>query len=340
MYSGHSTQKRLIFTLGNNILAVNTTITSTSRFSNTKSFTFGSHQSFPLRYGWIEKFCLGIQNKYGNNTFEKEELRPEVLSQNYGLGNNMAKSLRFWLKICGIVNDNPNSKEKPSITDFGIKIFGPNGFDPYLEKKETIWHLHYNIISNQKNMTTWGWFFNFFNKQSFDRQQLVNEITDATSIEHKEYSENNIKRDVDCFVRSYIAPSPQSVYTAEDVLECPLTELNLIRKVYGNALNAKRDFQDGIPDELFLRSIDNLRNNLGITANTITVETLLNSPYSPGANFLLSREALTEKLENISNISENSIELDQSSGLAQIIIKDDKFKNIYENYQSHERAVA
>ena len=340
MYSGHIAQKCTESILGNNILAVNSTITSTSRFSNTKSFTFGSHQSFPLRYGWIEKFCLGIQNKYGNNPFEKEELRPEVLSQNYGLGNNMAKSLRFWLKFCGIVNDNPNSKEKPSITDFGIKIFGPNGFDPYLEKKETIWHLHYNIISNQKNMTTWSWFFNFFNKQSFDRQQLVNEILDASSVGNKEFSENNVKRDVDCFVRSYVAPNSSSVYTAEDVLECPLTELNLIRKVYGNALNAKRDFQDSIPNELFLRSIDNLREFQGITANTITVETLLNSPYSPGNNFLLSREALTEKLENISVISENSIELDQSSGLAQIIIKDDKFKNIYENYQFHQKAVA
>ena len=109
MYSGLSTQKCTESILGNNILAVNSTITSTSRFSNIKSFSFGSHQSFPLRYGWIEKFCLGIQTKYGNNPFEKEELRPEVLSQNYGLGNNMAKSLRFWLKFCGIINDNPNS---------------------------------------------------------------------------------------------------------------------------------------------------------------------------------------------------------------------------------------
>ena len=63
MYAGHYTQKRLIFTLGNNILAVNTTITSTSRFSKAKSFTFRSHQSFPLRYGRIEKFCLGIFDK-------------------------------------------------------------------------------------------------------------------------------------------------------------------------------------------------------------------------------------------------------------------------------------
>ena len=70
-------------------------------------------------------------------------------------------------------------------------------------------------------------------------------------------------------------------------------------------------------------SIHNLRKNLEISAKTITVESLLNSPYSPGCNFLLSRECLLEKLEKINEISHNSIELDQSSGLAQIIIKDD-----------------
>ena len=319
---------------------MNASITSTSSFLKPKSFSFGSHQSFPLRYGWIEKFCIGIIEKRGYDTFEKEDLRPEILSQKYGLGNNMAKSLRFWLKLCGIINDNPNSKEKPSLTDFGKNTFGPEGLDRFLEKKETIWHLHYNIISNKKNMSTWNWFYNFFGKQSFDRQQLVNEISEASSIDNKEFSEINIKRDVDCFVRSYVAPNSSSVYSAEDVLECPLTELNLIRKVYGNALNANRGFQERIPNELFLRSIDNLRASLGITANTITVETLLNSPFSPGTNFLLSREALTEKLENISEISENSMELDQSSGLAQIIIKDDRYKNIFESDKYDQKAVA
>ena len=335
-----SPRSALLFTHGINILDTISNITSTSRFSKAKSFTFGSHQSFPLRYGWIEKFCLGIFDKYGSEPFEKDELKPEILSQNYGLGNNMAKSLRFWLKICGIINDNPNSKEKPTLTHFGLKTFGPNGLDPYLEKKETIWHLHYNIISNKKNMSTWGWFFNFYGKQSFDRQQLVNEISEAASFDNKEFSENSIKRDVDCFVRSYLAPSSSSVFTAEDVLECPLTELNLLRKVYGNVLSANRGFQDRIPDELFLLSIENLRTSLDISANTITLETLLNSPFSPGSNFLLSRDALTEKLENISYMSQNSIELDQSSGLAQIVIKNDKYKDIFENYFSNKKAVA
>ena len=110
--------------------------------------------------------------------------------------------------------------------------------------------------------------------------------------------------------------------------------------MYGNILSANRGFQDRIPDELFLLSIENLRTSLDISANTITLETLLNSPFSPGSNFLLSRDALTEKLENISYMSQNSIELDQSSGLAQIVIKNDKYKDIFENYFSNKKAVA
>ena len=133
-----SPRSALLFTHGINILDTISNITSTSRFSKAKSFTFGSHQSFPLRYGWIEKFCLGIFDKYGSEPFEKDELKPEILSQNYGLGNNMAKSLRFWLKICGIINDNPNSKAKPTLTHFGLKTFGQNGLDPYLEKRNNL----------------------------------------------------------------------------------------------------------------------------------------------------------------------------------------------------------
>ena len=303
---------------------MNTTTASTQQILNNNSFSFGSHQSFPLRYGWIEKVCISLMQNYGNESFQKDELKPEILSQKYGLGNNMAKSLRFWLKACGITIDIPNSNKNPKFTDFAIKIFGPEGQDKYLEKKETIWRLHFNVVTNFKFSSTWFWFFNFYNKQSFDRQQLVSEILQTANTTNKTYTENSIKRDVDCFVRSYVATSSNDNFY-EDALDCPFIELNLIRKTFGNSLIAKRDSQDSIPEDLFLLSIHNLRKSLGMTTKTITVESLLNSPFSPGCNFLLSREAITTKLEDIDELSEGSIELDQSSGLAQIIIKDEKY---------------
>jgi hypothetical protein len=303
--------------------------TTTSSSSNNKSFSFGSHQSFPLRYGWIEKVCIDLMKNMDKNKpkyIHRDNLKPEYLCLEYGLGSNMAKSIRFWLKACGITIDKPNSKIEPKFTNFAYQTFGPNGTDQYLEKKETIWKLHYNLVTNSEFSSTWSWFFNEFRKQSFDRQQLVNDVFEASNSEKKTYTEANIKRDVDCFVRSYAGSASMSSNVAEDALECPFVELNLIRKSFGNTLVAKRSDQKSLPDNLFLLSIINLSKILH--SNTITVETLLNAPYSPGCIFLLNREYLIERLEEIHKISENSFVLDQSSGLAQIIVNKENFKNI------------
>ena len=41
-----------------------------------------------------------------------------------------------------------------------------DGDDKFLENKETIWRLHYNLVTNE-DVTTWFWFFNNFKKQTF-----------------------------------------------------------------------------------------------------------------------------------------------------------------------------
>ena len=317
-----------------------TTTFSLSKKKNT--FSFGSHQSFPLRYGWIEKFCINLMKVEPYNFISKEDLKPETLSLEYGLGNNMAKSIRFWLKACRITDDRPNSKKDPEFTDFAINVFAPNGRDIYLEKKETIWRLHYNLVTNQEFATTWFWFFNFFKKQTFDRQQLVNEIYAAASTENRSYTEANIKRDVDCFVRSYVGTSTNNSIQSEDALECPFVELNLIRKGFGNTLVANRGEQKSLPDDLFLFSIINLWLAQEGEPSTMTVETLLNEPFSPGCIFLLNRDSLVQRLEQIQTLSKEAIILDQSSGLAQIIIREkmlrENFKELFPNAISEDAA--
>ena len=317
-----------------------TTTFSLSKKKNT--FSFGSHQSFPLRYGWIEKFCINLMKVEPYNFISKEDLKPETLSLEYGLGNNMAKSIRFWLKACRITDDRPNSKKDPEFTDFAINVFAPNGSDIYLEKKETIWRLHYNLVTNQEFATTWFWFFNFFKKQTFDRQQLVNEIYAAASTENRSYTEANIKRDVDCFVRSYVGTSTNNSIQSEDALECPFVELNLIRKGFGNTLVANRGEQKSLPDDLFLFSIINLWLAQEGEPSTMTVETLLNEPFSPGCIFLLNRDSLVQRLEQIQTLSKEAIILDQSSGLAQIIIREkmlrENFKELFPNAISEDAA--
>ena len=42
-----------------------------------------------------------------------------------------------------------------------------------------------------------------------------------------------IKRDVECFVRTYVPKPVSKKFGFEDAIECPLTELGLIKSVGG-----------------------------------------------------------------------------------------------------------
>ena len=69
---------------------------------------------------------------------------------------------------------------------------------------------------------------------------------------------------------------------------------------------------------------------------------MLNDPFSPGSIFLLDRDNLVERLEQIESLSNGSIILDQSSGLAQIIINENKlmknFKELFPKINSKDAA--
>ena len=128
----------------------------------------------------------------------------------------------------------------------------------------------------------------------------------------------------------------------EEALECPFVELNLIRKGFGNTLVANRGERKSLPDDLFLYSIINLWVSQDSRSSTISVEALLNDPFSPGSIFLLDRDSLVERLEQIESLSNGSMILDQSSGLAQIIINENKlmknFKELFPTINSKDAA--
>ena len=84
-------------------------------------YRFKGHESFILREGWLNKGLFEI---------EKDA---KVFSENYGadelgVGPNMAKSIRYWLKTMNLTEDKP--KEGTKLTELGRIILTG---DPYLE---------------------------------------------------------------------------------------------------------------------------------------------------------------------------------------------------------------
>src|SRR5690348_462678 len=84
--------------------------------------SFGRHETFPLRFGWLTKgFQVWIDNP---DVFEQEDA--VVL---LGVGKNMVNAIRYWMIASQIAVQEGRSL-KP--TEFGSRIFSRDGWDPYL----------------------------------------------------------------------------------------------------------------------------------------------------------------------------------------------------------------
>ena len=90
---------------------------------NPAKTTFGRHETFPLRYGWLTKgFSAVRQNPV---IFSRPESAMIVL----GVGRNMVNAIQYWLRVTGVV-DFSEGAAKPTV--LGEVLLGTAG-DPYLE---------------------------------------------------------------------------------------------------------------------------------------------------------------------------------------------------------------
>ena len=95
----------------------------------TNKYVFSGHESFPCKTLWLKRgYDFVVQGKNFNS--------PEAVIE-LGVGKNMVASIRFWLRVFGICeNDQP--------TWLGNYFFNEtNGKDKYLEDLATLWLLHY-----------------------------------------------------------------------------------------------------------------------------------------------------------------------------------------------------
>ena len=99
------------------------------------------HETFTIREGWLDKGLKAVSDN------------GKVFSENYGadalgVGSNMAKAIRYWLKAGKFIEESP--KNGANLTDIA-KIIKDN--DEYLEDSFALWIYHINLVFN-KDMAT------------------------------------------------------------------------------------------------------------------------------------------------------------------------------------------
>jgi hypothetical protein len=133
-------------------------------------------------------------------------------------------------------------------------------------------------------------------------------------------AETSIRRDVDCFVRTYVPSQPSRKAPLEDTLDCPLVELRLVRELGRGSLIVARGPQPTLPDELVAWSVAELLQRLQIETGTVSLEKVAYAPGSPGRLFCLSEDALVAQLDRIGEVTLGAATFDDTAGLRQLLI--------------------
>src|SRR5262249_13868112 len=134
-----------------------------------------------------------------------------------------------------------------------------DGWDPYLEDPATLWLLHWQVASNARRCTTWHWAFSYYHEQEFTRDALYAALLSwAQAAGAKRLAAASLRRDIDCFLRTYVAARQSKVLLLEDTLDCPLVELGLVRatadrQVFQFHRGPQPDLPDGV---LFYAALD------------------------------------------------------------------------------------
>ena len=234
----------------------------------------------------------------------------------------MVRSIHHWCRVVELIEGDgvdSNNRRRFVPTVFGDNIFADNGFDPYLEDVATLWLIHWQLTTNINRATTWFWAFSIFGQNEFSKDTFISELIDWTERNARNHiSEESIKRDVDCFLRTYVPSRLTKTTIMEDTFDCPLVELDLISSSPdGNGHRFYRGPKPSLPIEIFAAALSEFWDTLS-GQNELTFADIAYSPKSPGRIFQLDEDTLAEYLDGLESLTDGALRYDETVGMKQV----------------------
>ncbi|SEF45165.1 DUF4007 family protein [Lachnospira multipara] len=188
--------------------------------TNENTFKLQGHEKFALREGWLTKGLVEVKNSIYDNVFLEKDA-----AEIFGIGNNMVKSLRYWMKVLGLTNNSGSE-----LTEFGDLVAR---YDIYIEDPFTLWIMHSNISKDVQNATSWYMYFNKCDAEDLDKNQihkiLYREISKYAP--GKRISERSLDSDIDVLLNMYSKRKEND--DPEDKNVSPFSQLFLIKNSAG-----------------------------------------------------------------------------------------------------------
>lgn len=276
------------------------------------ALTFSGHETFVLRSNWLKKAYDLLQERPDLFFLEDAFVR-------LGVGKNMAHSIRFWGRVCGVFERDEDGAAHRA-TPLGRALLDDGrGWDPFLVTPTSRWLLHWQIVARPETAFTWHYSFNLLRRGEFSADQLVQQIAQAAARRGaKPPSPATLKRDVDCMLRCYLRPDAALLGpAAEDALHCPLNELDLLQALPGQAVyRIVSGPRPDLPDELVAFAA--LQQARALGRATVAFNELAYAERSPGRIFRLDEDALLSRLLRFEAVTGGRAVYSEGGGIRQI----------------------
>lgn len=257
---------------------------------------YSGHETFACRFGWIPKAVRLIEQEPRSLASDEEAII------RLGLGKNMVKSLRFWLDAFDVAEAKGGSWQ---LRPFGAALLGSDGFDPFIERTETQWLLHWAVASRSTApLSAWRHVFHRRMRADFTRSELVAELKRESEREGDDLSEVTLGQHVDALLHTYLPTN--ALAAPEDVLDGPLIDLRLIRSDGRRRAGASRAEAVHSLARVALGRIGALVLDYSIESfwaerrageRTVTFRDLAHAEGSPGTTLRIAEDDLREHLE-------------------------------------------
>ena len=262
--------------------------------------SFSGHETFPFRYTWLKKGVDAVTTDPAVFTSDRATIT-------LGVGKNMVRSIRHWCTAAGLIRaQDDRTQFEP--TELGTAIFADDGFDPYLEDTATLWLIHAQLAANANRTTTWYWAFNLSTQNEFRKQRFTSDLINWAEINGtRRSSDNSIKRDVDCFFRTYVPSRLTKPTIMEETFNCPLVELDLISGAPdGVTYQFHRGPKDSLPTEIFVAVLSQFWEFRFSARNSLALGEIAYSAESPGQIFKLDVDSVVQYLEAVETLTDGS----------------------------------
>ena len=277
--------------------------------------SFSGHDKFECKIDWITK---GLQVYSKDNTiFAQSEIENAI--SRLGLGINMIKSLSYWMKVLGLIENN-------TLTPIGKIILDR---DIYLENSDTLWLLHWNLVKNREKNTLINLFFNKFYPYKFTKNEIVEKMIYWLEEHEINLSPTTLNSDIDVLLKLYKSDDSQMSMSL-------FFDLNIINSLSNGSYSLNINATTDISDEAFLYILlDFIEIRYQNRLESISIDELERGILSIQKSLCISENRLYGKIYKLKELTDNNMYYSEASGIRQIYMnglldKSNFLKRIYE----------